>query len=385
MSTLKAMLTDQNFDIKTVGFLSLVAVPYSLKFLFAPIIDSFSIPFFTKKFGQRKSWIFLTQILLTIFIALLATVSASGNIFLIAITSLLVAVVSASQDIVIDGYRIELIDQQNQGFATSFYVYGYRIGMLISGAFALFLADNISWKATYFVMSCIMMTSLTATLFADETRKNFIPKNYNFFSWIKSFVVAPLLDFTARDKCYAIFAFIILFKLSDAFAGSITIPFLLSLDFTKTEIASIVKTFGLFATLFGVFVGGVLVKKIGVCKSLWISALAQAISNLAFSYLAKIGHNSELLYLVIFAENFSGGVGDCVFVAYLSGLCNIQFSATQYALLTSLATIARSLLSSASGVVVNIFGWYYFFIFSSLLAIPSLVFLYSIKLKTPNL
>ena len=379
LSTLKALLVDKGFDIKTIGFLSLVTLPYSLKIFFAPIIDSCAVPYFTKRLGQRRSWIILTQIILVFAIALLGIAGEMGDLLLITIFSFLLAFASASQDIVIDGYRIELIEPENQGLAASFYAYGYRIGLLISGAFALFLADNISWKIVYFAMSIFMAGCIITTLLAEETRKNWQQKEFHFLTWTKGFVIAPLADFIKKPQWYFILAFIICFKLGDVFAGTLTTPFLLALEFTKTEIASIVKTFGLFATLFGVFVGGVLVKKIGIYKSLWIAGTAQMLSNLAFSYLAQVGHNDEVLYFTIFAENFSGGIGDSVFIAYLSILCNISFSATQYATLASFASLARSVFASSAGLFAASLGWYKFFIFSTFLAIPGLIFLFILR------
>lgn len=381
LSTLKALLLEKGFDLKTIGFFSLVSLPYTLKFLFAPIIDSCQIPFLTKFFGQRKSWIILTQLFLVIFISFLGIAGITANLGSIAIFAFLVAFASASQDIVIDGYRIELIEKESQGIAASFYVYGYRIGMLISGAGALVLAEIMSWDAVYFIMSGFMISFITFTIFAEETRKNFRPKHHDFISWFKNFVIEPMSDFMQHSRWYFILAFIVFFKLGDSFAGNLTLPFLLEIGFSKIEIASIVKTFGLFATLFGVFVGGILVKKIGMIKSLWIAGFAQMFSNLAFSFLSEIGYDPHLLYFVIFAENFSGGIGDSVFVAYLSSLCSIAFSATQYALLVSCATLARSLLASSAGVVAQSIGWYNFFIFSTFLAAPGLVFLFWLTAK----
>lgn len=375
LSTLKAMLLEKGFNLETIGLLSLISLPYSLKFCFAPIIDSFRIPFLTNILGQRRSWIFITQIALTLAITALGIAGSSANLSLIVIFSFMVAFFSASQDIVIDGYRIELIAQENQGLAAGFYTYGYRIGMLISGAFALFLADQIAWDAVYFIMAALMLIGVATTLLADETRKNFISRNYDFTNWVKHFVILPFQDFMKKPKWYVILLLIICFKLSDAFAGTLTIPFLLELNFSKTEIAAIVKTFGLIATLLGILSGGVLAKKIGIYKSLWIASFAQMFSNLAFAYLAKIGYNIEILYLTIFIENFSGGIGDAIFVAYLSMLCNIEFSATQYAVLTSFATMARSVLSSSAGIFAAKFGWYEFFIFSTFLGLLSLLFL----------
>jgi MFS transporter, PAT family, beta-lactamase induction signal transducer AmpG len=375
LSTLKALLLDKGFDLKTIGFFSLVALPYSLKIFFAPIIDSCSIPFLTRNLGHRRSWIIFNQLLLVFFISLLGVAGIAANLWAITLFSFLVAFASASQDIVIDGYRIELLEQEDQGLAASFYVYGYRIGMLISGAGALALADILSWDAVYFIMAGCMASTVFVTILADETRKNFKTKSHSFLSWIKNSVIDPFIDLTRHKQWVAIIAFVICFKLADAFAGNLTLPFLLEIGFSKIEIASIVKTFGLFATLFGVFVGGVLVKKININNSLWIAALAQMLSNLTFAYLATIGYNREVLYGVIFIENMSGGIGDAVFVAYLSALCNRSFSATQYAILVSFATLSRSLLTSSAGIFAQNLGWHDFFILSTLIAIPSLLFL----------
>ncbi len=381
LSTLKALLLEKGFNLQTIGFFSLVGLPYSLKFLFAPVIDSCAVPFLTKIFGQRKSWIILTQLFLVVFIALLGVAGISADLASIAVFSILVAFASASQDIVIDGYRIELIEKENQGMAAGFYVYGYRIGLLISGAVALVLAEIISWDAVYFIMAGFMLSCVIIIFFADETRKNWQAQKYDFLTWFKSFVIEPLRDFSRHDRWYIILAFVIFFKLGDAFAGNLTLPFLLEIGFTKIEIASIVKTFGLFATLFGVFCGGLLVKKIGLIKSLWIAATMQMLSNLTFSYLSQIGPDQQILYLVVFAENFSSGIGDAVFIAYLSSLCNIAFSATQYAILVSFATLARSLLASSAGVFAQTLGWYEFFIFSTILAAPGLLFLFWLTAK----
>ncbi|MBM3579398.1 MAG: AmpG family muropeptide MFS transporter [Alphaproteobacteria bacterium] len=381
LSTLKALLVESGFDLKTVGFFALVSLPYTLKFFFAPVIDSFAVPLLTRVLGQRRSWIIFTQLLLVIFIFALGAAGIVGSLGAIALFALLVGFSSASQDVVIDAYRIELIEKENQGFASGFYVCGYNLGMLISGAGALALAEIFSWDVVYFLMALSMALCIFVTFFADETRKNWQPKKYDFSSWGRNFVLEPILDFTRHELWYVIFAFVILFKLCDAFAGSLTLPFLLGIGFSKIEIAKIVKTFGLLATLLGTLFGGLLVKRLGVMKSLWIAGIVQMLSNLAFAYLAKIGYDPELLYFVVFVENFSGGIGSSVFVAYLSGLCNLSFSATQYALLSSLATFARSVLTASAGIFAQSLGWYQFFVLSTLLAVPGLVFLFWLTAK----
>ena len=379
LSTLKVFLVDLNFDIKTIGLFSLIALPYGLKFLWSPIVDSIALPVLTKTLGRRRSWIILNQILLIICIAALGIFSAA-NVLIIAIIAMLIAIFSATGDMAIDAYRIERIKPEDQGIAASFYVYGYRIGMLISGAFALVLSTKISWDKVYYILAAVMIIGVITTLSAGEKERD-AKQADDFLSWIKIAVIAPVVDFFKRQNWYLIFPFIVLFKLCDAFAGSLTLPFLIEIGFSKFEIATIVKTFGLFATLFGAFLGGILVKKIGLIKSLWIAAVLQAVSNLAFAYQASIGHNATSLYLVIFIENFSGGIGDAVFVAYLSSLCNIAFTATQYAILVSFASIGRAVLASSSGFVVANFGWINFFCFSAVLALPALILLFLLSRK----
>jgi PAT family beta-lactamase induction signal transducer AmpG len=377
-------LVDLSLDIKTIGLFSLIALPYSLKFLWAPFLDSISIPFLTKKLGKRRSWILLNQILLVVFIAVLGLAGQSADIKIIALVSFAIAVVSATQDMAVDAYRIEKVKPEDQAIAASFYVYGYRIGMLISGAGALILSDTLSWDKVFYLMSLFMIIGIATTLFAKENIATPTPKK-NFITWFKTSVLDPFIDFAKRPKWYVILLFVIAFKLCDSFAGSLILPFLLEIGFSKTQIAAIVKTFGLFATLFGALAGGILVKKIGLMKSLWIAAILQMLSNLAFCYQAFLGHNINALYVIIFIENFSGGIGDAVFVAYLSSLCNVAFTATQYALLASFASMSRSFLSSSAGFVVASVGWIWFFALSSLLALPALIFLFWLqRIKTPQ-
>jgi PAT family beta-lactamase induction signal transducer AmpG len=375
LSTLKAVLVDKNFDLKVIGFLSIVSIPYSLKLFIAPFVDSLSIPYLTRKIGNRRSWILLMQILLAIFITLLGISCELTSLGFITFFSFVVATISATQDIVIDGYRIEIIEAKEQAKASGFYIYGYRIGMLISGSLALIISEFLEWHFVYFIMTLFMILCSFATIYAQESRVGWQPSKYKFNIWFNDFIIEPFKNFINRKNWLIILIFIMLFKLADSFAGSLTMPFLLDLGFTKTDVAKILKTFGLFATLFGVYVGGNLNIKLGMQKSLWLAIILQAISNLSFLLLAIIGKNNDLLYLVVFIENFCGGLGDAIFVGYLSSICNLKFSATQYALLTSVASISRSFLSSLSGVYAYEFGWESFFIFSTILAIPAIALL----------
>ncbi len=375
LSTLKALLVDKGFDLQIIGFLSLVSLPYSLKIFVAPVVDSLSIPYFTKKLGNRRSWIMITQILLTILIFLLGIFGEVSSLKGIAILSFLVACVSATQDIVIDGYRIELIKKEDQAVASGYYIYGYRIGMLISGSLALALSDKIRWDLVYLMMSGFMMLCIISTLFAKESRVNWHPRKYHFKIWFIKFIIRPLRNFSERKNWISILFFIVLFKLADAFVGNLTLPFLLEIGYTKIEIATILKTFGLFAVLVGVYAGGFLSKKIGIHKALWLATILQAVSNFSFIYLVVTEKTISSLYAIVFIENFCGGIGDVIFVGYLSSICNLKFSSTQYALFSSISSISRSVLSSTSGFYASYFGWINFFIFSGLLAIPAIALL----------
>ena len=375
LSTLKALLVDKGFDLQIIGFLSLVSLPYSLKIFVAPVVDSLAIPYFTKKLGNRRSWIMITQILLTILISLLGIFGEVASLKGIALLSFLVACVSATQDIVIDGYRIELIKKEDQAVASGYYIYGYRIGMLISGSLALALSDKIRWDLVYLMMSGFMMLCIISTLFAKESRVNWHPRKYHFKIWFIKFIIRPLRNFSERKNWISILFFIVLFKLADAFVGNLTLPFLLEIGYTKIEIATILKTFGLFAVLVGVYAGGFLSKKIGIHKALWLATILQAVSNFSFIYLVVTEKTISSLYAIVFIENFCGGIGDVIFVGYLSSICNLKFSSTQYALFSSISSISRSVLSSTSGFYASYFGWINFFIFSGLLAIPAIALL----------
>jgi PAT family beta-lactamase induction signal transducer AmpG len=375
LSTLKALLVDKGFDLQIIGFLSLVSLPYSLKIFVAPVVDSLAIPYFTKKLGNRRSWIIITQILLSILIFLLGIFGEMASLKGIALLSFLVACVSATQDIVIDGYRIELIKKEEQALASGYYIYGYRIGMLISGSLALALSDKIRWDVVYLMMSGFMLLCIFSTLFAKETRVNWHPRQYHFKIWFIKFIIRPLRNFSERKNWISILFFIVLFKLADAFVGNLTLPFLLEIGYSKTEIATILKTFGLFAVLVGVYSGGIIFKKIGIHKALWLATILQAVSNFSFIYLVVTEKTISSLYAIVFIENFCGGIGDVIFVGYLSSICNLKFSSTQYALFSSISSISRSVLSSSSGFYASYFGWINFFIFSGLLAIPAIALL----------
>jgi len=382
LTTIKAFLVDKQVDLTTIGFFSLTMLPYTFKFLWAPLLDSIKIPVLSRKLGKRRSWIISMQTLIIFLICLLGALSNSYDLSEVILLSVLIAITSASHDIVVDAYRVESVKPENQAIAASMYIYGYRIGMLVSGALALILSDHISWNFVYYFVAGVMGVGVITVLCATE--KGSAPSklsNFNFLEWFKSAVIDPFVDFTNHQKWVLILIFVVFFKLSDAFAGNLSLPFLLSVGFTKTQIATIVKTFGLFATLLGAFLGGFIVKKIGLMRGLYLAATLQMFSNFGYYYLTFAGNNPHALYVVIFLENLCGGIGDVIFVAYLSSLCNFKFTATQYALLASLSSFARSFIASPAGIVAQKYGWSNFFLLSIALGLPSLILLYIINLK----
>lgn len=422
-STLKAWLQDSSVDIAEIGLFSLVGLSYSIKFLWAPVVDHLKLPLLHKKLGRRKSWLFLMQILMVVSIFFIGYYGEIGCYWLLALASVCTTFLSATQDIVIDAYRIESLNEDEQGLGATAYVYGYRIGMLISGAGALILSDNIGWLMTYVTMACVMLFVSQITLMIkrspvvavngyikveDGTEISTVTKlkskfktisdkllrrkadkecdlcetGHNVKKHILQTIVMPFRDFMTKPQWYLILMLVLFYKFTDAFAGSLTTPFLMDIGFSKTEIATIVKTFGLVATLLGVFAGGMVVKILHIKKALWFGMIIQVLSNFMYIAQAEFGYFPPFLYLTIAIENFTCGIATAVFIAYISGLCNITYTATQYALLSAFATTGRSFLASFSGFFVKGFGWTGFFVFSMIFALPGIILLYLVTRKT---
>lgn len=367
-STLSFWLLEVGVSIESVGLFAAVALPYNLKFLWAPLLDRLPIPVLTPLLGQRRSWILTLQLCLMAAIGLLA-VSVPAWAALAALT---VAFFSASQDVVIDAYRVELLPDEDQGAGAAATVYGYRVGMLVAGAGALYLAEGTgSWAITYAIMAaclipCVILTFLLPRVSSQHTDSG--PLRSQLFDA----VVGPLKDFVTRPLWGWIFAFILFYKLGDALAGTMLNPFLLSLEYSKTQIADVGKVFGLVATLIGVGLGGLLVKRTSLLTALWVGGILQMSSNAMFVVQALWGHDVRMLVALIGIENLTGGVGTAAFVAYLSSLCNRSYTATQYALLTALSSILQTLLSAGAGFVVATTGWVAYFAFTTFLALPGL-------------
>ncbi|MDG6004601.1 MAG: MFS transporter [Candidatus Brocadia sp.] len=369
-STLQAWMTDEKVDLAVIGLFSLVGLPYTVKFLWAPFMDRYLPPFL----GRRRGWMLIFQILLMFAVGAFSLVRPAQSPWIVAILAALVSFFSASQDIVVDAYRRELLREEELGLGSSLAVNGYRIGMLISGAFALFLADHIPWHHVYLLLAISLLIGIVTTCLAPNTGGQVIsPKS------LHEAVVGPFFDYFKRAGAFEILAFILFYKIGDVMANSMTIPFILKMGFTKTELAAVVKTFGIFATIAGGLAGGVLLIRLGLCKGLWIFGILQAVSTLSFSALASLGAYSSVLTATVTFENLTSGMGTAAFTAFMASLCNKKFTATQYALLSSLMGIPRVIVSAPTGFLAERIGWVYFFVFCTLAAIPGLAFLFRFR------
>lgn len=377
-STLSYWLSKEGVSLTAIGGLLAASAPYSVKFLWAPLIDQARLPVFTALFGRRRGWMLAIQILLAAAIAALGFGDPRESIGYIAAMALVVAFLSASQDIVIDAYRIDILKDYEQGAGAAMTQTGYRLGLLVAGAGAIALADFISWTMIYAVMASFVGVGMIAALIAPEpvvSHGKVAEQPLGLRATLHRAVVDPLTDLLKRQGIVWILLFVLLYKYGDAIAGAMANPFYHQIGFSGVEIASVTKVFGVAATLVGVFAGGVLVARFGVWSALVIGGVLQAATNLLFAWLAASGHDLTLLAVAVGADNFAGGLGSAAFVAYLSGLCNVSFTGTQYALLTSLMAFGRTLFATASGPLAEQLGWVGFFIATTAIALPGLALL----------
>jgi PAT family beta-lactamase induction signal transducer AmpG len=369
LTVLQAWLSQQGVSLATIGMAGLVGLPYSIKFLWAPLVDRFK----PLALGRRRSWLLITQIALAASIVLLGLQDPARSIWGVLIAAVGVTFFSATQDIVIDAYRRESLADDEQGLAASFYTYGYRLGMLLASAGGLILADIIGFNSVYFVMAAVMAACVIVTLVAPEPKGDAPPRTL-----AQSFVGPFVEFFTRRDdavKALLVLVFIVIYKLGDNIASHMTIPFYLQLGFTNTEIGAIAKIFGTGALLFGIFVGGVVTLKLGLYRAMLVIGILQAASTACFVLLALAGYDRAWLATVIAFENLTVGMGSAALIAFMASLTNRQFTATQFALLSTLATLPRSLLSAPSGFMAEALGWPQFFVVCTLLALPGLLLL----------
>ena len=402
--TLSIWLAEVGVSKTTIGLFALVGAPYTFKFLWAPLIDRLPVPFLSGRLGQRRGWLIATQLALMAAIFGLGAVNPAVAPGRAAVFALLVAFCSASQDIVIDAYRVEILAKRQYGAGAAMIVLGYRLGMLVSGAGALYLSFFLGWFVTYALMAGLLTVGLVTVLLnpeparrasleaADRERRlaafldakpALAGRVTAILAWLYRTVVSPFAEFMSRPGWLWMLGFILLYKFGDALAGVMSNPFFIELGFSKIEIANISKAFGLAATITGGLAGGIMVSRLGILKSLFYGGLLQMFSNLVFVLQAMAGHDSTLLILTIGVENFSGGMGTAAFVAYLSSLCNIAYTATQYALLSSFMAFGRTLLSSSGGWLADHLNWTAFYLTTTAAALPGLLLLIWIARRFP--
>lgn len=364
LRTLQAWMTDAGVDLKTIGVFALAGLPYTFKFVWSPLLDRFSIGML----GRRRGWMAVSQCGLIVAILAMGMTDPVAQTFQMALLAVCVAFFSATQDIVVDAYRRESLKDEELGLGSTLYVYGYRLAMLISGAFALGMAEYMPWGRVYMVMAGVMGLGLLVTLLSKEPETTVKPP-----ATLRAAVVEPFQEFLGREGALWILAFVLLFKLGDTMAGAMSTPFYLKIGFDKITIAAIAKTFGTFANLGGSFLGGVLVLRMGLTKALWVSGILQAVSVLALSGLALVGPDKVALTIAIAFEDLAAGMGTAAFVAFMGSMTSRRYTATQYALLSSLMGVPRTLLSVPTGWLAQSLGWPVYFMVCAVCAIPGLL------------
>nr|WP_204374713.1 MFS transporter [Ferrovum sp. JA12] len=374
-TTLQAWLVNSGMGIKTIGLFAAIGIPYTWKFIWSPLMDRYYIP----RLGRRRTWLLLTQLSLFFSINWMSTLTPLESLEQFGLVALFIAFFSASQDIVIDAYRTDILAPSERGMGSAMAVLGYRLAMLVSGAGGLILANYLGFHATYQVMALLMVLMITVSLFAPEPLTQSLTKHD--YSW-----TAPIAEFLKRPLSFFFLSLVILYKLSDALTGSLTTAFLIQgVHFTLVEVGAVNKGIGLGATLLGAFIGGLLMTRINLYRSLLIFGLLQAVATLSFALLAHLGHHSLLMITSVFLENLTSGMGTAALSALLMSLCHHQFSATQFALLSALSAVGRVYLAPIAGVIVANLGWMNFFIVATLSAIPGIVILWWVREALKNL
>lgn len=379
-STLTAWLSDEGVSKSAIGFFAWIGITYSIKVVWAPIIDRSQIPFLTRALGQRRSWMLLGQ--MGIAGGLFAmSILGTDDLYILSIAALAVAFSSATQDVAIDAYRIEAMEERYQGAMSATYIFGYRVALLVAGAGAFYLASYFSWVAAYQIMAASMLVGMVTCLLIAEPvteREALVAAEETGHGTQPGFVnavVQPFVEFFRRQGRFAliILLFIAVFRLSDIAMGIMANPFYLDMGYSKTDIANVAKVFGFFMSIAGAAIAGLLVVKWGIFRCLMIGAVAVASTNVLFALLSLTAPELSYLAIVISADNISGGFAATAFVAYLSSLANRAYTATQYALFSSLMTLPGKFLSGFSGLVVDNFGYFEFFLVAAALGIPAIV------------
>ena len=394
-STLSAWLRDEGVELSVIGFFSWVGVTYSIKVFWAPIVDRLPLPILTRLLGKRRSWMILAQVGIAVGLIGMSASDSQTQLGQIALFAVWVAFCSATQDIVVDAYRIEAVIPEYQGAMAATYVLGYRLALLVAGAGAFYIAEFSNWENAYSAMAALMSIGMIAALFIKEPEHKIdevtsqlenkvelalgVRQNngvgQRVVAWFSDAVISPFVEFFTRNgkSGLTILLLIALYKMSDITMGVMANPFYLDLGFSKTEIADVTKIFGFFMTIVGAALGGVFVVRYGIMRPLLLGAVMVAITNLLFALLAVSEPNIMLLAGVISADNLSGGIATSVFIAYLSSMTNTAYTATQYALFSSLMTLPAKLLGGFSGIIVESFSYSVFFSYAAFTGFPAII------------
>ena len=401
LGTLSFWLREAGLNLSTIGFFSWVGLVYAFKWVWSPLVDKLPILFLTSRFGRRRAWLLLSQSLIILGLVGVATHDPSEQLTFVVLFALLSAFSSATQDIALDAFRIESGAIDDQGAMAATYQIGYRIAMIVSSAGALFLAswldtkpdayDASSWTQTYLIMAGLMFIGIATTLLSPEPnghetsvkheRQIHRPRIYRILDWLQEAVFMPFSDFFKRYRYRALvlLAMIALYRISDVVMGVMANPFYLDMGFTKQDIAAVSKVFGVVMTLLGALLGGLLVKQVGIFRVLLLGAILSSATNLLFSWMSGLDASLAHLTLTVSLDNFSAGIASAAFIAYLSSLTNVQYSATQYALFSSLMFLLPKTIAGWSGVYVEQFGYEHFFTATALIGVPSIALVYLAK------
>jgi PAT family beta-lactamase induction signal transducer AmpG len=374
-STMQAWLTVTNVDIKKIGLFNQVQIPYTLKFMWSPLVDRYPI----LGLGRRRGWMLLSQLSLIVAIVVMGVLSPAEHLPLIAVAALAVAFFSATQDVAVDAYRTDSLKERERGIGTGVFISGYRVAMLTSGAFALIIAASIGWRHTYWLMAALMVVGILTTLHAREPDANGQQPHT-----LRAALVEPFMDYFSRQGAIAMLVLVLLYKLGDALAGSLSTTFFIrELGFTMQEVGLINKVLGLAATIVGAIAGGLWMTRMRLYPALMGFGILQALTNLGFWALSLTGKSYVGMAAVVALENLAGGMGASAATALLMALCNARYSATQFALLSALAAVGRILIGARSGYMVEAWGWPHFFLVTFAAAVPGLVVLYLWRRRLP--
>lgn len=386
-STLSLWLKESGLSYAIIGLFALTKTPYSFKWMWSPLVDKIRAPIFWR-LGRRRGWAFLLQIFLMLSILAMSRVDPQQSPWLMAFFAFLVVFFSASQDIVLDAYRIDVFEGKDQGAASAVFVLGYRFGLIFAGAGALWLAEILSWHSVYAIMSLGAVVGAVSILCSKEAdnepeykpSREKLPFKGRINRFLKEFILEPFLDFAKHKKWWVLLLFVFCYRLGDEYKGAMAFPFYIDMGFTKSQIASISKLYGMIATICGGLIGGIMVNRMGLKKTLLIAGILQGVTNFVYVGQAYMGDNPYFLALTICMDNLAGGMAATALVAYMSSLCSIAYSATQYALLSSMTSLTRDIIGASSGYVAEVLAWPWFFTISGLLVLPML-FLYAYMSK----